>query len=75
MIPMISDQPQNAAWGTAAGFALWLGVHEVTPESTRSAVRAILRDHSYGSNARRIQAEIQSLANPAEVVKWIEELA
>ena len=68
MLPQGADQFENAQACQEIGAALVLMPGEVSPDSVRSAVRALLDDPTYAENARRIAAEISTMPTPAAIL-------
>jgi UDP:flavonoid glycosyltransferase YjiC (YdhE family) len=72
LLPMGADQFHVAAGAAAAGAAIVLRPHQVTPASVREALRAVLADESYGRAARAVQTEVASMPSPAETAVVVE---
>lgn len=68
MLPQAADQFENAEVCQEIGAALALMPDEVSPESVRSAVTALLEDPEYSANARRIAEEIANMQSPSAVL-------
>ena len=75
VLPVNADQPVNAERCVAAGVAHALPPDTRGPEDVREAARAVLGDDRYADAARRLQAEIAAMPEPAAVVPWLEALA
>jgi UDP:flavonoid glycosyltransferase YjiC (YdhE family) len=75
VIPISADQPRNARRCTALGVGRALDPTEVTPETVREAVRAVLNEPSYAAHAQRLCAEMAALPGPAYAVALLEQLA
>ncbi|HEX8598201.1 MAG TPA: glycosyltransferase [Chloroflexia bacterium] len=75
VIPIAADQHANARRCTHLGVARAIPPDRRTPETIRAAALDVLQDPSYGQNARRIQAEMQSLPTLNEAVTLLERLA
>jgi hypothetical protein len=74
LLPMGADQPHNTRRCVELGTAVELDPVAFRAEDAALAVTALLRDTSYAAAARRIQDEIDSLPEPAEVLPLIEAL-
>ena len=74
-LPRGADQFANADRIKAVGAGLRLLPEELTPDSLRSALRAVLYDDVYAQSARAVQAEIAAMPSPAEVLAELEALA
>ncbi len=75
LLPLGADQPQNAARCAALHVGRVIGVGERTPDGIRAAVREVLADSSYRSNAERMRAEMEALPGPEYAVALLERLA
>ena len=74
-IPLGVDQPINAERCLALGVGLRLLPEEVTAGAVRAAVRQLLDDPGYRSNAQRIRREIESMPAIEGAVEQLEKLA
>jgi MGT family glycosyltransferase len=74
-VPIGMDQFENAADCERLRVGLTVDPTMRTAEAIRSAVRQVLADPSYRSNAQHVQQEIQALPGPSEVVSVLERLA
>jgi len=75
VLPVNGDQPRNAKRCADLGVARVIGPHERTPEVIRAAVRTVLGDPSYRSNATQIRDEIASMPGQELAVELLERLA
>jgi UDP:flavonoid glycosyltransferase YjiC (YdhE family) len=75
VIPIAADQPRNARRCTAVGVGRALDPTEVTPETVREAVRAVLEDPGYTLEAQRLREEMAALPGPDYAVALLEQLA
>lgn len=75
VIPLGANQFHNADACVDAGVGRRLLAAEVTPESVRAGVRALLDDPTYRQQARRVAAEIEAMPAPADGVRLLERLA
>lgn len=74
VIPQGADQFYNAERVVAAGAGIALMPHELTAQSVREAVRAILGDDSFRSAAQRIQREFEAMPDATQAVVALERL-
>jgi UDP:flavonoid glycosyltransferase YjiC (YdhE family) len=75
VLPITADQPYSAERCAALGAARVVGPRELSAETVREAVRAVLDDPGYRAGARRFQEEMLALPGPEEMVSLLEELA
>jgi UDP:flavonoid glycosyltransferase YjiC (YdhE family) len=75
VIPVQGDQPRNAQRCGELGVGLVVGPDERSPESIRTAVRAVLADPAYKRNAVRVQKATQELPGIDHAVELLERLA
>jgi UDP:flavonoid glycosyltransferase YjiC (YdhE family) len=75
IVPVFSDQPDNARRCERLGVAKVIAPGDRTPEAFRDAVRAMLQDPSYRRNAEGLREEMAQLPGPEQVVGWLERLA
>ena len=75
VIPVNGDQPRNARRCADLGVGRVVEPDERTPEAIRAAVRAVLADPSYRSNAGRLRADMAALPGPEHAVALLERLA
>jgi UDP:flavonoid glycosyltransferase YjiC (YdhE family) len=72
LVPQAADQFDNAARCATAGAAIVLPPEELTAEALRAALARVLGEASFADAARRIAAEIDEMATPAEVAAEVE---
>ncbi len=75
LVPVSADQPDNARRCEQIGVAHVIPADNRTPEMMRDAVREVLGDPRYRSNAQRLREEMERLPGPEHVVGWLERLA
>jgi UDP:flavonoid glycosyltransferase YjiC (YdhE family) len=75
IVPVFSDQPDNARRCAQLGVAKVIAPGDRTPEAFRDAVRAMLQDPSYRRNAEGLREEMQALPGLKQVVALLERLA
>lgn len=75
VVPITADQPENAARCAALGLGHVVAPADLTPETARHAVLAVLGDPGYGAAAARLRAEIDALPGPEHAVALLERLA
>jgi MGT family glycosyltransferase len=75
IIPISADQPRNARRCTALGVGRALDPTEVTPETVREAVRAVLNEPGYRLQAQRLREEMAALPGADHAVALLERLA
>jgi len=75
VLPQGANQFYNAEACVAAGAARSLLPAEVTPESARTSIRALLEDPRYRDSARRVASEIEAMPDPEQAVELVERLA
>lgn len=68
LLPQGADQFGNAAAAQAAGAALVLESGATTAATVAAAARRLLDEPGFARAARRLQAELQALPGPAEVL-------
>jgi UDP:flavonoid glycosyltransferase YjiC (YdhE family) len=74
-LPRGADQFANADRVKAAGAGIRLLPDELTRDSLRRALRAVLYDDVYAQSAQALSVEIAAMPSPAEVLAELEELA
>jgi UDP:flavonoid glycosyltransferase YjiC (YdhE family) len=74
VVPISADQPYSAERCVDLGVARTLGPDDRTPDRIREAVRQVLAEPSYRTNARAFQAEMMALPGPEEMVELLESL-
>lgn len=75
ILPQGANQFHNAEICTAAGVARTLLPGDVSAETVRRGIRALLSEPAYGQRARDVAAEIAAMPPPAERVDLLERLA
>lgn len=75
VVPVTADQPQNAARCAELGLGRVVPPADLTPETARQAVLAVLGDPAYRVAAERMRAEIEALPGPEYAVELLERLA
>lgn len=75
IVPIFADQPENAARGAALGLGRVVPPADLTPESARQAVQAVLGDPACRAAAARMRDEIAALPGPEHAVALLERLA
>jgi UDP:flavonoid glycosyltransferase YjiC (YdhE family) len=75
VVPVSADQPENARRCQRLGVARVIPPDNRTLGAFRDAVRDVLQDPQYRSNAERLREEMARLPGPARVVGWLERLA
>ena len=75
IVPVSADQPENALRCEQIGVARVVPPDNRTPDAFRKAVRDVLQNPGYRSNAERLREEMARLPGPARVVGWLERLA
>jgi MGT family glycosyltransferase len=73
-LPQGADQFDNAEGVARAGAGLVLHPNEATVEAVTEAVRRLLADANYTTNARRLQQQIAAMPSPSTIVNEIEQL-
>ena len=71
ILPQGADQFMNAATAARAGVALQILPSELTPDTVTAAVARLLDDVTIATNARRIQAEIDTMPTAEEVLATV----
>ncbi len=74
LLPQGADHYFNAERVTAAGAGIRLVPGELTADTTRKALRELLRDGSFRKAAGRIRDELGAMPDPGDVVGVLEEL-
>jgi UDP:flavonoid glycosyltransferase YjiC (YdhE family) len=74
VVPITADQPYSAGRCAALGVAEVIEPDKRSSEKIRAAVRKVLADPSYRSNARAFEAEMAALPGPDEIVRMLEAL-
>lgn len=75
LLPIGADQFRNATAGAAAGAAIRIDPDGLDAAAVRAALVRLLDDPAYAAAATRLQAEIQAMPAPADVVVELERLA
>lgn len=75
MLPQGANQFYNAEACVAAGVARCLLPAEVTPESVRASLRALLEDPAYRERALHVARETEEMPGPEHGVALVERLA
>jgi UDP:flavonoid glycosyltransferase YjiC (YdhE family) len=75
LLPQGADHFYNAERITAAGAGIRLAPGELSADTTREALRALLRDDSFRNAAGRIRDELEAMPDPGDAVAVLEELA
>ena len=75
LVPIGADQPLNAASCASLGVGRVVEPDERTPEAIRDAVRMVLTDSAYRSNAARVRDATAALPGPEFAVELLERLA
>jgi hypothetical protein len=68
ILPQGADQFLNGATAERAGVAITLPPQHVSPESIRTAAKQLLNQADFTQNARKIQAEIDAMPSPDDVL-------
>lgn len=74
MVPIMADQPENAAAAARAGAALVLDTTRLTAAAVAAAARRLLDERTFTDRAHAVAAEIAAMPSPAAVVTEIEQL-
>jgi UDP:flavonoid glycosyltransferase YjiC (YdhE family) len=74
-VPIGMDQPENADRCARLKLGLTIDASVRTPASIRAAVRQVLGDPGFRTNAQRLQRDMHALPLPGEVVPILECLA
>jgi MGT family glycosyltransferase len=74
MVPIMADQPENAAATARAGAALVLDTTRLTADSVAAAVQQLLDTPAFTDRARAVAGEIAAMPGPDAVVEVIERL-
>lgn len=75
VVPIGADHPENAARCASLGLGRVVPPAELTPETARQTVRAVLADPAYRAAAERLRDEIDALPGPEYAVELLERLA
>ena len=75
VVPVAADQPANAARCAALGLGRVIARADLTPETAREAVLAVLGDPAYRAAAERMRDEIAALPGPEHTVALLERMA
>jgi MGT family glycosyltransferase len=75
VVPITADQPYSAERCATLGIGRSIGPDNRTPDAIRSAVLEVLYEPRYRENAKRFQAEMQSLPGRDRLVAVIEDAA
>jgi MGT family glycosyltransferase len=75
VVPVSADQPENAKRCVELGLGQMVEPGNLSPDTIRDAVRAVLADPSYRANAERLRRELWSLPGLEQAVALLEELA
>jgi UDP:flavonoid glycosyltransferase YjiC (YdhE family) len=74
VVPTTWDKPDNAQRVVEAGAGLRLSPRHCTPERLRAAVRRVLDEPAFRSNARRIAQQFAAAPGPSRAAELIEAL-
>ena len=74
VLPIAGDQPYTAARCAELGVGRVVGANDRTPAAIREAVRRVLHDPSYRTNARRFRDEMATLPGSDHAVALLEQL-
>jgi MGT family glycosyltransferase len=75
VVPITADQPYSAQRCAALGVARAIGADERNPETIGAAVRDVLEDQTYRTEARRVQSAMESLPPTEDAVELLESVA
>ena len=75
LIPISADQPENARRCAALGVGHIVGPDKRTPPIIRAAVREVLDNPLYRSNAQRLRQQAQTLPGLEHGIRLLERLA
>ena len=75
LVPFGADMPENARRGAALGVARTIAPSDLTPETVRAAVRAVLADPAYRRNAEGLRDAMAALPGMDHAVALLERLA
>lgn len=75
LIPISADQPENARRCAALGVGRSVGPDERTPPTIRAAVREVLDNPKYRSNAQHLRQQTQTLPGLEHGIRLLERLA
>lgn len=75
VVPLAADQPRNAARCAALGLGAVVEPADLSQETARRAVLAVLGDPAYRAAAARLRAEMAALPGPEHAVALLERLA
>ncbi|KAK7868261.1 hypothetical protein R5R35_000659 [Gryllus longicercus] len=71
VVPFFTDQRQNGRLWEERGAARVLHFYDITPDSLRDALHAVLNDPSYRENARRLSEQFRDRPQaPLETAVW-----
>ena len=74
MVPIMADQPENAAAASRAGAGLILDATRLTADAVAAAVQQLLHAPAFTDRARAVADEIAAMPGPAAVVEEIVQL-
>ncbi len=75
LIPLVGDEPSNAAQAVATGLGQMILPSDLTPQAIRHATLEVLRDPGYRQNLESVHKEIESLPSVDQAVTWLEAVA
>ncbi len=75
LIPLLSDEPLNAAQAVATGLGQMILPSELTSQAIRHATLEVLQNPSYRQNLESVHKEIESLPSVDQAVTWLEWVA
>lgn len=73
--PITADQPENAQRCVTLELGRAIALPELTPDTVREAVRAVLHDPTYRTNVQSLRAEMEALPDVEHGVRLLEHLA
>lgn len=74
VVPLFSDQPDNARRCSELGLGRVIAPPNLNPEAVRDAVRAVIMEPSYRDNVYHLRVEMRALPRPDHGVRLLEQL-
>ena len=75
IVPMISDQPENAKRCERLGVAITLPLKKMTPPQVWQAIERLIFDPSFRERSAKIKSQLSQFQGPKKAADLLESLA